>query len=757
MVVIESTETEVVVGEGEAVEVVVQGGDTDVDVSGFAPDALFLRGRAIGATAPADGEVYAWDEGLDAWLPTTMAADFSDLTGQLANSQVPVGEITLDRLAEDVYTEAEVDALLAGLTVSWSDIDSFAGSSLAQLATRSYTDLQNIPATFAPAAHTHPWSDLNDFAGSSLADLETADAADLSGTLHSDRLTGAYTGVTGLGTLASTLTMAAALTTDVAWQARLTTDTQPRLRATVGGVLEFGPGGTSVPDVTIERSTLDGVVSTRARTAFRAGDSVLFRDSTVLGGAFTDNVFQIAASMPAAPPSQTNFVRWIFTTAGNTANQILGHRFQMSPGYTGSSPVRALQWDVSVAGTGSNLQLSALAAPDGNGGVAGFSWGTTTGLNYGSMAEARNGNLNVGQIGKATGAKNGAVNIGVLGVALNTGTTPTHVGGFFGLRNSTPTWASAALVADNGSTTDPILLLRDNGVTVVTVADGGLVTLAGALATSASTTVRAGLNVPPGAAPDSPVNGDLWHVAASGWFGQRGGVTEQFLTDVSGIAWSQITDFTGSSLAQLATRSAADLSSGKLAYARLPLGDGEWAYGNASNNNLIFRSTAGIARVYVHGTPSVGGSVFGVGGQPLDDSGIESLGSGSATILPARMRLRSGANAGDWATGPSNPWGELDFYSDDATLGPGSRAAVTVHMEAASGGPVGMALWVGPGAGRTLFATLHSDLTMGLEGALEIAGNVGFYGQAATAKPTGVAETAEAIHAALVTLNLIAA
>jgi len=41
-------------------------------------------------------------------------------------------------------------------------------------------------------------------------------------------------------------------------------------------------------------------------------------------------------------------------------------------------------------------------------------------------------------------------------------------------------------------------------------------------------------------------------------------------------------------------------------------------------------------------------------------------------------------------------------------------------------------------------------------GAVSITGNVGFYGQAATAKPTGVAVTAAAIHAALVTLNLIA-
>ena len=50
-----------------------------------------------------------------------------------------------------------------------------------------------------------------------------------------------------------------------------------------------------------------------------------------------------------------------------------------------------------------------------------------------------------------------------------------------------------------------------------------------------------------------------------------------------------------------------------------------------------------------------------------------------------------------------------------------------------------------------------SPFTATFAGAVSITGNIGFYGQAATAKPTGVLVTAAAIHAALVTLNLIAA
>jgi hypothetical protein len=53
--------------------------------------------------------------------------------------------------------------------------------------------------------------------------------------------------------------------------------------------------------------------------------------------------------------------------------------------------------------------------------------------------------------------------------------------------------------------------------------------------------------------------------------------------------------------------------------------------------------------------------------------------------------------------------------------------------------------------------TINASKAATFAGAVSITGNVGFYGQAATAKPTGVAVTAAAIHAALVTLNLIAA
>jgi hypothetical protein len=72
--------------------------------------------------------------------------------------------------------------------------------------------------------------------------------------------------------------------------------------------------------------------------------------------------------------------------------------------------------------------------------------------------------------------KNSATNIGVAGFGLNTGTSPIQIGGYFGLQNSIPTYASAALMCDNGTQTSNIFVARDNGGSVFTIANGGTIT-----------------------------------------------------------------------------------------------------------------------------------------------------------------------------------------------------------------------------------------------------------------------------------------
>lgn len=59
------------------------------------------------------------------------------------------------------------------------------------------------------------------------------------------------------------------------------------------------------------------------------------------------------------------------------------------------------------------------------------------------------------------------------------------------------------------------------------------VTFQGATITSASTTTRAGLNIPHGAAPSAPNNGDLWSTTG-GWFVRTNGATQQFVVGTVG-------------------------------------------------------------------------------------------------------------------------------------------------------------------------------------------------------------------------------
>jgi hypothetical protein len=99
----------------------------------------------------------------------------------------------------------------------------------------------------------------------------------------------------------------------------------------------------------------------------------------------------------------------------------------------------------------------------------------------GSSASANNAykqdSTNAGVIGTATLTKHASSttekHAGVVGLALG---GDTNVGGYFGLQAGAPTFASAALLADNGATSSPILLARDNGNTVFTVGDSGTVT-----------------------------------------------------------------------------------------------------------------------------------------------------------------------------------------------------------------------------------------------------------------------------------------
>ena len=91
---------------------------------------------------------------------------------------------------------------------------------------------------------------------------------------------------------------------------------------------------------------------------------------------------------------------------------------------------------------------------------------------------------------------------------------------------------------------------------------------------------------------------------------------------------------------------------------------------------------------------------------------------------------------------------------------PTGASNVTERMRIASTGTVSIASTTAGSSGAGALVVQGGISAAGASyfgGAVTIGGNVGFYNASPVAKPTGVAVTAAAIHAALVTLNLIAA
>lgn len=173
------------------------------------------------------------------------------------------------------------------------------------------------------------------------------------------------------------------------------------------------------------------------------------------------------------------------TGAGATAYGIIGFRSTILAGYTGSGNTFSINGANISAGTNG----ASLGNLRGNSGICGQAYGVTVGDNFGVSGFAYYAGRNIGVIGAANINQNNGLNVGVIGIAINLGTSPKHIGGYFGLHGTTdPTFVSAALICDNGATTDPILLIRDNGTTTWSVTDGGTLTAAEAINMAFGTT-----------------------------------------------------------------------------------------------------------------------------------------------------------------------------------------------------------------------------------------------------------------------------
>jgi hypothetical protein len=171
------------------------------------------------------------------------------------------------------------------------------------------------------------------------------------------------------------------------------------------------------------------------------------------------------------------------TVSGSGTGQTIAALNYISGTHTGANLTVSVVCGNEVAGTGTALTIDSnygLRPLSGNVGVFTYvtASGATTGSNYGVSATAQNGNRNYGGWFTSTTDKASAVNVGLYGAANNTGAGGVECGVFAHLYASTtaPTIVSGALVADNGTRTSPVLVLRDNATTFFEAADGGVIT-----------------------------------------------------------------------------------------------------------------------------------------------------------------------------------------------------------------------------------------------------------------------------------------
>lgn len=257
-----------------------------------------------------------------------------------------------------------------------------------------------------------------------------------------------------------------------------------------GGSVSFSSGSLSLDDLTVTNSiTLSALTAGRVLIAGTAGlitDDAAFTYSaannslSIVSGAMTSAVpsLTITGTLSSTNAEQTG-VSFIVTGSGSGVAAVQNAlRVGLSAGYTGGASTFGIQLTNASAGTGTGASVQASA----NYGIAAFVSGTTAGDNAGVSGAAANGNRNFGGAFIAPTNKAGATNGGVVGLGLNGGGGGAlQFGGYFALLASTPTYASAALIANNGAQTDPIFIAQNNGTAVFTIADDNSVTITGIL------------------------------------------------------------------------------------------------------------------------------------------------------------------------------------------------------------------------------------------------------------------------------------
>lgn len=200
--------------------------------------------------------------------------------------------------------------------------------------------------------------------------------------------------------------------------------------------------------------------------------AISFLPMTIIGGTLAQgqNALTITATLVAVASGTNNGVFFDITSAGSSSQSQRGMRLTLEAGYTGSFATVGVDVADLVNGTGATIPGTENNQVVGNVALGGNVTNATTGYNWGVVGHAQGGVLNIGVEGLAQVSQNSGTNIGVWGGGYNAGTgTAPEIGVFASLAQTSIPTVSAALIADNGASSNPIFLGRVNGVTTDTI------------------------------------------------------------------------------------------------------------------------------------------------------------------------------------------------------------------------------------------------------------------------------------------------
>lgn len=441
----------------------------------------------------------------------------------------------------------------------------------------------------------------------------------------------------------------------------------------------------------------------------------------------------ITATLPATPAAHMNPLS-ITVTGSGSASTGWDRRAVFSTlaaGYTGTDGTSSGYFVNLSAGTGSDI------FGNYNRGLVGASVGTTTGTNVGVQSGAAGGNINYGTVGVAVTAKNSAVNVGVIGLGLNTGTTPTQVGGYFGLANAAPTHTSAALVADNGSTTSPIFLARDSGSVVAQISNGGNAFFGGSttptakvhLAAGTATANTAPLKLTSGVNLTTPEAGAIEYDGTNLYY-TDGTATRRTLASTvtaSTTLSPNIQKYTSGSgtygLSYWFTVSSATATAGA-------------TYTNNSNTFTVARTVSGSSVILLtsNGAPLTSGTLTKASG--TGDTTITFTKAQAPLYIRVKGKGAGGGGAGSSTVGAGNGGsggaGGNTTFGSSLLVGNGGAGGVGFTNYGGVGGtaslgtgPIGTATQGQRGQGASAVSTMAGGQGGGSKGGVSLSGNVG--------------------------------